>query len=64
MMDSNRSLPQMAGIYLGAILILVWSGGPFLWQFSTSFQLDKALDLMFKENPARLLGLNRTVGQR
>jgi Family of unknown function (DUF6282) len=25
---------------------------------------DHELDLMFKENPARLLGLNRTVGQR
>jgi multiple sugar transport system permease protein len=25
------------------VFILVWSAGPFLWEFSTSFQLDKAL---------------------
>ncbi|PSJ56801.1 carbohydrate ABC transporter permease [Kumtagia ephedrae] len=30
-------------LYLGAALILLWSAGPFIWQFSTSFQLDKAL---------------------
>jgi multiple sugar transport system permease protein len=42
-MNENRSLLQSVLIYLGAALILVWSGGPFLWQFSTSFQLDKAL---------------------
>jgi multiple sugar transport system permease protein len=30
-------------VALGATLILVWSAAPFLWQLSTSFQLDKAL---------------------
>jgi multiple sugar transport system permease protein len=30
-------------IYLGALFILVWSAGPFVWEFSTSFQEDKAL---------------------
>ncbi|RWE87215.1 carbohydrate ABC transporter permease [Mesorhizobium sp.] len=42
-MNDTRSSLQTIAIYLGALLILVWSGGPFLWQFSTSFQLDKAL---------------------
>ena len=42
-MNDTRSPMQMFFIYAGAVLILVWSGGPFLWQFSTSFQLDKAL---------------------
>ncbi|RUV32125.1 MULTISPECIES: carbohydrate ABC transporter permease [unclassified Mesorhizobium] len=42
-MNEARSPLQTIAIYLGALLILVWSGGPFLWQFSTSFQLDKAL---------------------
>ncbi|RWM22594.1 MAG: carbohydrate ABC transporter permease [Mesorhizobium sp.] len=42
-MNDTRSPLQTIVIYLGALLILVWSGGPFLWQFSTSFQLDKAL---------------------
>jgi len=42
-MNDTRSPLQSFFIYLGAFLILVWSGGPFLWQFSTSFQLDKAL---------------------
>jgi multiple sugar transport system permease protein len=42
-MNDTRSPLQTIAIYLGALLILVWSGGPFLWQFSTSFQLDKAL---------------------
>ncbi|TIQ52166.1 MAG: carbohydrate ABC transporter permease, partial [Mesorhizobium sp.] len=42
-MNDARSPLQTIAIYLGALLILVWSGGPFLWQFSTSFQLDKAL---------------------
>ncbi|MFD2052139.1 carbohydrate ABC transporter permease [Mesorhizobium calcicola] len=42
-MNDTRSPPQTFLIYLGAVLILVWSGGPFIWQFSTSFQLDKAL---------------------
>lgn len=30
-------------VYGGALLMLVWSAGPFVWQVSTSFQLDKAL---------------------
>ncbi|WP_192365070.1 carbohydrate ABC transporter permease [Mesorhizobium mediterraneum] len=42
-MNDTRSPLQTIVIYLGALLILVWSGGPFIWQFSTSFQLDKAL---------------------
>ncbi|CAN7387837.1 carbohydrate ABC transporter permease [Mesorhizobium sp. LjNodule214] len=42
-MNETRSPLQSFAIYLGALLILVWSGGPFIWQFSTSFQLDKAL---------------------
>ncbi|MFB9983672.1 carbohydrate ABC transporter permease [Mesorhizobium kowhaii] len=42
-MNDTRSPLQTVAIYLGALLILVWSGGPFIWQFSTSFQLDKAL---------------------
>ncbi|KUM27419.1 sugar ABC transporter permease [Mesorhizobium loti] len=42
-MNDTRSPLQSFAIYLGAFLILVWSGGPFIWQFSTSFQLDKAL---------------------
>jgi multiple sugar transport system permease protein len=42
-MNDTRSRLQTFAIYLGALLILVWSGGPFIWQFSTSFQLDKAL---------------------
>jgi len=31
------------GLYLSALLIVVWSVAPFVWQFSTSFQLDRAL---------------------
>lgn len=42
-MTETRTPLQSLFIYLGAFLILVWSGGPFIWQFSTSFQLDKAL---------------------
>lgn len=42
-MNDTRSPLQTFAIYLGALLILIWSGGPFIWQFSTSFQLDKAL---------------------
>jgi multiple sugar transport system permease protein len=42
-MKDTHSPLQTIAIYLGALLILVWSGGPFIWQFSTSFQLDKAL---------------------
>ena len=30
-------------IYLSALLITLWSLGPFLWQLLTSFQLDKQL---------------------
>lgn len=30
-------------VYGGALLMFLWSAGPFVWQFSTSFQLDKAL---------------------
>jgi multiple sugar transport system permease protein len=39
----HRSLAHRTLIYVGALIVLVWSGGPFVWQFSTSFQLDKAL---------------------
>lgn len=42
-MKDTRSPLQSIAIYLGALLILIWSAGPFLWQLSTSFQLDKAL---------------------
>jgi len=42
-MNDTRSSLQSIAIYFGAALILIWSGGPFLWQLSTSFQLDKAL---------------------
>ena len=42
-MNDTRSPLQSLAIYLGALLILIWSAGPFLWQLSTSFQLDKAL---------------------
>ena len=42
-MNDTRSPLQSIAIYLGALLILIWSAGPFLWQLSTSFQLDKAL---------------------
>ncbi|PZV35560.1 carbohydrate ABC transporter permease [Mesorhizobium kowhaii] len=42
-MNDTRLPLQTVAIYLGALLIFVWSGGPFIWQFSTSFQLDKAL---------------------
>ena len=42
-MTGLRSPLRSLALYLGAALILLWSDGPFLWQFSTSFQLDKAL---------------------
>ncbi|OLP46979.1 carbohydrate ABC transporter permease [Rhizobium oryziradicis] len=42
-MMATRSILQNAVIFLGAVFILLWSAGPFLWQFSTSLQLDKAL---------------------
>lgn len=36
-------LRRGALIYGGALLIFVWSAGPFVWQVSTSLQLDRAL---------------------
>jgi multiple sugar transport system permease protein len=42
-MNELRSPLRNVAVYAGALLILLWSGGPFVWQFSTSFQLDKAL---------------------
>lgn len=41
-MARHHRLHQLL-VYSGALLVLLWSAGPFLWQFSTSFQLDKAL---------------------
>ncbi|MDZ5451740.1 carbohydrate ABC transporter permease [Labrys sp. ZIDIC5] len=38
-----REILRLVVVYTGATLLLVWSAGPFLWQFSTSLQLDKAL---------------------
>lgn len=42
-MNAERSVLQNIAIYLGALFILIWSAGPFIWQFSTSLQHDKAL---------------------
>ena len=42
-MTARSSVAYRALLYIGAMLVLLWSGGPFLWQFSTSFQLDRAL---------------------
>ncbi|CAM5764136.1 sugar ABC transporter permease [Labrys miyagiensis] len=39
----RRTALHSAAIYAGACLLFVWSAGPFVWQFSTSLQLDKAL---------------------
>jgi multiple sugar transport system permease protein len=39
----EREAGPTALIYLGAAAILIWSAGPFIWQFSTSLQLDRAL---------------------
>ncbi len=39
----RRSAGQGALIGAGAAAIVLWSAGPFLWQLSTSFQLDRAL---------------------
>jgi multiple sugar transport system permease protein len=39
----GRSILHSILIYSGALLLLVWSAGPFIWQFSTSLQLDKTL---------------------
>jgi multiple sugar transport system permease protein len=40
---ARRETSRKAMTLLGAIAILIWSAGPFVWQFSTSLQLDKAL---------------------
>src|SRR5579883_1789219 len=37
------SRAQNALFLAGAAAIVLWSAGPFLWQISTSFQLDRAL---------------------
>ncbi len=39
---SRRRL-RAALLYGGALLIMLWSAGPFVWQFSTSLQEDRAL---------------------
>ena len=39
----GKLIARRALLYLAATLIFVWSASPFVWQFSTSFQLDKAL---------------------
>ncbi len=39
----NYSPLRRIGLYFGALLALIWSGGPFLWQLSSSFQLDREL---------------------
>jgi multiple sugar transport system permease protein len=40
---TRQNVLARALVTLGAVGILVWSAAPFLWQLSTSFQLDKAL---------------------
>src|SRR5262249_17359746 len=42
-MMARRSTGQQALLGIGAWSILIWSAAPFLWQLSTSLQLDKAL---------------------
>lgn len=42
-MMSARRGGRSALVYLAAVAILLWSAGPFVWQFSTSFQDDRAL---------------------
>ncbi len=42
-MTGSRSTLRSLLVYAGGLLIFVWSAGPFLWQFSTSFQYDAAL---------------------
>ncbi|NUB45255.1 carbohydrate ABC transporter permease [Fertoebacter nigrum] len=42
-MTGRRTPLRRALIGLAAALILIWSVGPFIWQFSTSLQMDKAL---------------------
>lgn len=39
----NFSSPGRALLYACAVFIVVWSVGPFLWQMSTSLQLDREL---------------------
>jgi multiple sugar transport system permease protein len=39
----RRGFLHNAGIYTGAVVLFAWSAGPFVWQLSTSLQLDKAL---------------------
>ncbi|ALN75441.1 carbohydrate ABC transporter permease [Aureimonas sp. AU20] len=56
-MNDDRPLVQSLVLYLGGSLILLWSGGPFLWQLSTSFQLDRELTAdtpRFLPSPATL----------
>jgi multiple sugar transport system permease protein len=40
---TGREIIRAFLIYFCAAAILVWSAGPFIWQFSTSLQLDRAL---------------------
>jgi ABC-type glycerol-3-phosphate transport system permease component len=42
-MNETRPFLHSLVLYLGGALILLWSGGPFIWQLSTSFQLDREL---------------------
>src|SRR5579875_3123932 len=39
----RRSSLHMGAIYVAAAGIFLWSAAPFVWQLSTSFQLDRAL---------------------
>jgi multiple sugar transport system permease protein len=39
----SRETLRALFVYAGAILIVIWSGGPFVWQFLTSLQQDAAL---------------------
>ena len=42
-MQNARDIVRHAILYIGALLVLVWSAGPFLWQLSTSLQDDRSL---------------------
>ena len=42
-MQNARDILRHIILYLGALLVLVWSAGPFLWQLSTSLQDDRSL---------------------
>lgn len=42
-MSARRGARRKTLIGIGAWAILLWSAAPFVWQFSTSFQNDKAL---------------------